>query len=146
MGIERGFDEEKGRERIGFGVELSSLMKGAFYTASLKARIYGFQWGEVRPRISSLPQNLKIYREENVGRGKITKPGFSLIARKDREDSSLRMVTKRALSLRNTSGTKSMVKSILPLGGKLGISYGNSRTMGMLSILLSIDHSVAKSK
>lgn len=48
-GIEREFDAKKGRERIGFGEELSSLMKGAFYTASLKAQIYGFRCGEVRP-------------------------------------------------------------------------------------------------
>eukprot|EP00268_Persea_americana_P041672 TRINITY_DN41605_c2_g1_i1.p1 TRINITY_DN41605_c2_g1~~TRINITY_DN41605_c2_g1_i1.p1 ORF type:complete len:105 (-),score=9.86 TRINITY_DN41605_c2_g1_i1:11-325(-) len=65
----------------------------------LKSMINPFRWGEVRPGISSLPQNLEVFREENVGRGKITKPGFSLIVRKDSEDSSLRMVAKRALSL-----------------------------------------------
>ncbi|XXG48621.1 hypothetical protein AAC387_Pa02g3015 [Persea americana] len=66
----------------------------------LKLMIYPLRCGEVRPGISSLPQNLEAVREENVGREKITKPGFFLLVRKDREDSSLRMVTKCALNVR----------------------------------------------
>ena len=97
--------KEMERLHLGRRLFLTCRVRSIFFVGEsdlnsliLKLMIYPLRCGEVRPGVSSLPQNLEAVGEENVGRGKITKPGFFLLARK--EDSSLRMVTKCALNVR----------------------------------------------